>query len=214
MKVAYGRKKNGIGKPFLRLKSRSRATTFTFAFLLFTFTFALPLACCLLNQFALIYVANNFGRFPFSFRIKSRDLERALDQFGGRGRGYNGDATLESASSLLIQILVVMLSVSASVLAGVQTLLNFAERSDRHRAAALKYGVLRRRIEVALATGPGENTTLRDFAEAFRGEWDAVDKEAPVLPQRFFNAASNQVVRSMEAARRRKEKEENGGAGS
>jgi len=128
--------------------------------------------------------------------------------------GTTAFATLESATSLLIQILVGMLSVSASVLAGVQTFLNFAERSDRHRAAALKYGALRRQIEVALATGPGENTTLRDFTEAFRGEWDTADKEAPVLPQRFFGAASNQVGRSMEAARRRKEKEENGGAGA
>lgn len=104
------------------------------------------------------------------------------------------------------QITVGLLSMAATVLAALQTFLNFEGRSEQHRGAALKYGMLRRRIEVVLVDADIEEAELAGFMETFRADWDLVDQEAPILPQRFYDRAKVLVTQSLDAARKRRDK--------
>lgn len=99
-----------------------------------------------------------------------------------------------------------LLSVGATVLAALQTFLNLEGRAEQHRAAALKYGMLRRRIELVLVDTDIEENKLASLMEAFRTDWDLADKAAPILPQRFYDQAKVLVTKSIEAARKRREK--------
>lgn len=111
--------------------------------------------------------------------------------------------SLETSLPPYAQILVGMISVTAVVFASLQTFLNYEGVAEKHRAAALKYGVLRRKLETILAAEPTDANVLHQFAETFRKEWDAVDSEGQILPQRFYDIAAAQVGLSMEAARKR-----------
>ncbi|MEW5891524.1 MAG: SLATT domain-containing protein [Pseudomonadota bacterium] len=110
------------------------------------------------------------------------------------------------AASTSGQIAVGLLSLAATVLAALQTFLNLEGRAEQHRAAALRYGMLRRRIELVLAEAEIEATRLAALMEDFRTDWDLADKEAPILPQRFYEKAKAIVARSLEEARRRRDK--------
>lgn len=113
-------------------------------------------------------------------------------------------ATLGSSTLLFIQIGVGLLSVTAAVLASLQTFLGYGERSERHKLAAFKYGVLRRNIELFIATAPPDDAKLCSFAEDFKTKWDMADNESPAIPQRFYDSAAKQVGQSMQAAGKRK----------
>ncbi|NWG87069.1 MAG: SLATT domain-containing protein [Hydrogenophilaceae bacterium] len=110
------------------------------------------------------------------------------------------------ATSMTGQVIVGLLSMAATVLAALQTFLNLEGRAEQHRAAALKYGMLRRRIELVLVDAGIEEAKLAAFMESFRTDWDLADKEAPILPQRFYDKAKLIVTQSIEAARKRREK--------
>ncbi len=109
--------------------------------------------------------------------------------------------SLETSLSTSAQILVGMVSVTAVVFASLQTFLNYDGIAEKHRVAALKYGALRRKLETSLAMDPADTAALNQFAESFRKEWDTIDSEGQILPQRFYDIAAAQVGHSMEAAR-------------
>lgn len=113
------------------------------------------------------------------------------------------EASFEPLSPASTKILVGMISVAAVVFASLQTFLNYEGIAEKHRAAALKYGVLRRKLEAILAKEPPDTSALQQFTDTFRNEWDTVDSEGQILPQRFYDIAAAQVGHSMEAARKR-----------
>lgn len=113
-------------------------------------------------------------------------------------------ATLESSTLLFIKIGVGLLSVTAAILASLQTFLGYGERSERHKLAAFKYGALRRDIELFIATAPPDDAKIRSFTEDFRTRWDMADNESPPIPQRFYDIAAKKVEQSMQAAAKRK----------
>lgn len=113
-------------------------------------------------------------------------------------------ATLESSTLLFIKIGVGLLSVTAAVLASLQTFLGYGERSERHKLAAFKYGALRRDIEVFIAKAPQDEAKLLSFVEEFKNGWNTADNEAPPIPQRFYDIAAKKVEQSMQAAAKRK----------
>lgn len=87
-----------------------------------------------------------------------------------------------------LQLLAGLLSMGAAVLSGLQTFLNYGELAERHREAAVKYGGLRREIEEIISFTPNEDE-LKPIMTALRTRWNALDVEAPSVPQKIHDSA-------------------------
>ena len=85
------------------------------------------------------------------------------------------------------------MSILVAIFSGLQTFLDYPAPAGRHQAAAIEYGILRREVEEAL-TQIGIPDHLNDIFPAVRKRWDAVDKQAPDMPQRFHDIALQIVV--------------------
>jgi len=97
-----------------------------------------------------------------------------------------GDAT----TNKWILIITGMLSISATVLASLQTFLNYAELAAKHKSTAVQFGMLRREVE-QFATWPNHSEDeVREFLDSIRERWDQAEQEAPTLPQKIFNKAT------------------------
>jgi hypothetical protein len=110
-------------------------------------------------------------------------------------------ASLSTSPDARLQIAAGMLSIGAAVLTALQTFLNYPERAERHRKAALAYGALRRKLEQRMSTAQSQSEPAALLSE-FREVWDAVDGNAPVVPQRLHNRVVAQVARPSGAPRR------------
>ncbi len=103
-------------------------------------------------------------------------------------------ATLESSPETWLRILVGLVSVTAAVLASLQTFLGYGERAEQHKTAALKYGVIRREIEETLALHATADTLPDGLLESLRKRWDAVDEESPSLSQSLYDRTAERVL--------------------
>lgn len=103
--------------------------------------------------------------------------------------------TISSSPEQWVKILTGVMSMSAAVLAALQTFLRYSELAERHRTAAQSYGVLRRELEEVLAqtTSNPPVPVPSDFMKSFRARWDAVDSASPNLPQRIYDAVEDQL---------------------
>ena len=82
-----------------------------------------------------------------------------------------------------------ILSVLAVVLSSLQAALRLAERSERHKTAAVQLGEVRRELEQQLVFQHRDEPTL----EKLRKRWDSADRQAPTVPSRIFNRATLRV---------------------
>ncbi|WP_244817527.1 SLATT domain-containing protein [Caballeronia sp. Lep1P3] len=78
-----------------------------------------------------------------------------------------------------LRLLVGMTSMSAAVLASLQTFLRYGERAEAHRRAGARYGAVRRRIET-IHVGDPLGLDMRDIARV-RDELDDIAQTAPHL---------------------------------
>ncbi len=96
----------------------------------------------------------------------------------------------------VVKIMTGIMSITAAVLAALQTFLRYSELAEKHKAAAQNYGMLRRELEEVLvqcnSTSP-HSAPPQGFMRDFRMRWDSADKEAPNLPQRIYNQAEEHV---------------------
>ena len=105
-----------------------------------------------------------------------------------------------SEASMWTKVVVGAISITTAVLAAIQTFVGAPERSERHKVAGVRYGELRHELDVArIRPVSVEEAVL--FMEKFRPKWDAVDREAPPLPQRFHDISLAYVRDSMSHAR-------------
>lgn len=86
-----------------------------------------------------------------------------------------------------IQISVGLGSVLAAVLTGLQTLLGYAERAEKHRIAGAKYGALGRELEVLRAS----ESVSGEQIDAFRKQLDALALESPNNPAAIYRRAAS-----------------------
>lgn len=87
-------------------------------------------------------------------------------------------ASLQQKADVWLQILVGLMSVSATVLACLQTFLGFSERAEKHRMAGARYGALGRQLELMLAQD-SDWTPL----EEIRKQLDSLAQESPNIPK-------------------------------
>lgn len=86
----------------------------------------------------------------------------------------------------ITRLIVGLLSVAAAVFASPQTFLGYSEKSEKHRAAAAKYGAVGREIELALAS-----PEFRNFSniESIRTKIDSLAIETPNAPISLYRRA-------------------------
>lgn len=104
-------------------------------------------------------------------------------------------ATLETSPELWVKIAVGLLSVTAAVLASLQTFLGYSEMAERHKAASQKYGTLRREIEEVIAIHEKGEDLPSHYLKSVRTRWDAVDEESPSLSQDLYDKIAKDVWR-------------------
>lgn len=78
-------------------------------------------------------------------------------------------------------------SLLAAVLATLQTVLKFSERSERHKVLGATYGNIRREIETVLALPPSMRGAPKSVLDTMRSKLDKISAEGPVVPTRIFN---------------------------
>lgn len=82
---------------------------------------------------------------------------------------------------------VAVLSIAAAVLAALQTFLDFAGRSDKHRSAGVKYKAAIRFLEqLKVRRSQGEEIP-REELDHFRTALDALEESAPVVMPRIYD---------------------------
>ena len=81
-----------------------------------------------------------------------------------------------------LQLKIGLVSIVATILASLQTFFKFSELSNRHKAAAVKYGGLRTEVQVLLASDLPKVADLDQKIESIRTRWQSIDQEAPTAP--------------------------------
>ncbi len=88
-----------------------------------------------------------------------------------------------------------LLSLLAAILSAVQGTLKYSELVVQHRAAAQRYGPLRREVDELLADAALGGAITHDIVTDLRKRWDTVDADSPNIPQKLYDA----VVASLPA---------------
>jgi Petal formation-expressed len=142
-------------------------------------------------------------------RIFHRAHSRAASLFNGRNvalgiptviltaiTGTSIFATT-AATPEWVSIATGIMSLTAAVLAALQTFLRYSELAEKHRAAAQSYGNLRRETEEVLAglTSDPPVPLPPDYLKSLRERWTAVDNAAPDLPQNVYDSVEKQLRR-------------------
>lgn len=103
----------------------------------------------------------------------------------------------DTQAAVALQITAGLLSMAAAVLSSLYTFLNYGGLAERHRMAAVKYGNLRREVEQLLCFLDGK-TDLDATMKDIRSKWDAVDLEAPEIPQKIHDKVKREAGRNSE----------------
>ena len=101
--------------------------------------------------------------------------------------------SLEHSDDPYTRVLIGMMGIIAAVLASLQTFLNYAGRSEQHKAAGVKYGTLRREIEECLANCSPTCPCPNDFCTNIRKRWDVIDMQSPTVPESIFMKAEKEI---------------------
>lgn len=136
--------------------------------------------------------------------ITQRAHYLSADHFGGRKYwlgipavilstlvGTSVFATVQKQPEFWLQITVGLASVTAAVLASLQTFLGYSERAEKHRLAGAKYGAMGRELEQLLAaTSPPSQEVISEV----RKRLDALAEESPNNPLPIFRRARESSV--------------------
>jgi hypothetical protein len=134
----------------------------------------------------------------------------ASDQLEGRNRllgipvtvastavGTTIFATLQSSTALWLKIMTGLVSIAAALLAGLQTFLNYSEKSQKHKVSGTVYSALRRDYEIFLLRFGHASDEKRSEAltqlESLAGLLTKSAQEAPSVPDSHWNKAYSEV---------------------
>jgi hypothetical protein len=108
-------------------------------------------------------------------------------------------ATIQEEVSSGVKILVGFVSVTAAVLASLQTFLRFAERAERHRQAASRWSAIRREIAEMVAlhpTYPDARGDPKKYLDDLRRRMDRLAAESPEMGERRWTRAHKVMASS------------------
>jgi hypothetical protein len=104
-------------------------------------------------------------------------------------------ATVQKQPELWLQITVGLASVTAALLASLQTFLGYAERAEKHRIAGAKYGALGRELEQLRASGAIPST---EAMSEVRKRLDDLAVESPNNPIPIYRRAGSSTLEPRE----------------
>jgi hypothetical protein len=144
-----------------------------------------------LNQKAHYAMAHRTARFAFWFGTGAAILS-----------GVVGILILVAARSnpspqLLITIAAV--SIVSSVITTIATSAKWSDKASQHHSAGAAFGVVHRRIELALALPPQSNETARELTETLRAELDELPMKAPPIPDHIWRALPKDLTPALAA---------------
>ena len=109
-------------------------------------------------------------------------------------------ATVSTNPSLIWKIIAGLISLTAAVLASIQTFFNFQEQSQKHKEAGVRYGILRRDIDLYMLKYANANQSARDQALAdlktIADRLGQLAEESPDLADSFYEQAERRFAKS------------------
>lgn len=130
------------------------------------------------TQAAHYYSAERFGSRKYFLGVPTVILTTLV--------GTSVFAAIQKQPEYWVQILVGLASVMAALLSGLQTFLGDAERAEKHRISAAKYGALGRQLECFIARG---KEIEEDTVSIFRECLDNLALESPNIPLKTYRKA-------------------------
>lgn len=130
------------------------------------------------TQAAHYYSAGNFGTRKYFLGVPTVILTTLV--------GTSVFAAIQKQPDYWVQILVGLASVAAALLSGLQTFLGDAERSEKHRTAAAKYGALGRELECFRVQA---NEVTDEDLKALRQALNELAIESPNIPLKTYRKA-------------------------
>jgi len=85
------------------------------------------------------------------------------------------------------KIILGLFSISSSVLAALQTFLNFSNRAEKHRLAGSGYASIRRDLELIKSFPEHDQKELEKRLKEIKTKMDHLAESAPVIPEKIFN---------------------------
>jgi hypothetical protein len=105
--------------------------------------------------------------------------------------------TLQQNPELYWRILAGGISILATVLAALQTYLNFSEQAEKHKEAGNSYAELRRKfdlLEIEMSQkGSSHNDQAISELKQIVTEQDEISKKCPSIPDKIYDAARQQA---------------------
>ncbi len=90
--------------------------------------------------------------------------------------------------------MVIVLSISAPILAALQTFLRFPERAEQHRTAAVRFGKLKRDVETLLVFPPSDVAALESKMKDLEKADTQIRQDAPSCGTLALRAARKKIV--------------------
>ena len=109
-------------------------------------------------------------------------------------------AMLQHQASVGFKLWVGMISVAAAVLASLQTFLRFAERAEKHRVAATRWGGLRHEIAEMISlhpTYPESRGDPKKYLDDLRERMDRLSEDSPAMGERTWIRAQKRFGLSL-----------------
>lgn len=97
-------------------------------------------------------------------------------------------STLQSSDLYWVQVIAGIVSLASAAFASLVTFLGCQEKAEQHKTAAVKYGQLRREIELYLTRNENAEDT-DDFWEGIIEQWNQYDQESPNIPDQLYSQA-------------------------
>jgi len=101
-------------------------------------------------------------------------------------------ATLSTDTGTVFRSIVGLTAIAAAILGGLQTFLRVPDRAAAHRAAAGRYGSVRRAIEQELAMNP--TTITPDLVTAIRVQLAELAEQSPPIPSRVWTRTERRLA--------------------
>ena len=95
-------------------------------------------------------------------------------------------SSLTDSSVWWARAIAILLSLAVTVFASLQTFLRYAERAEKHKAAATEFGKLRRELEQTIALIPVGDTIGAGVMESVRAKWGELSTHAPSIPNHVY----------------------------
>jgi hypothetical protein len=117
-----------------------------------------------------------------------------VSAFSAAVAGTTAFANASNGGRMASQIVIGCFSVLAAVISFVAASYKSSDPAQRHKAAAVAYGRVRRKVEEKiLETGGSDASVSQAWADELCKEWNAVDAETPPVPQHVFRKVKSEV---------------------